>query len=60
MIAVGAVSAQQQMPNVAITSPAAGATVSGIVNVIGTVQFADFQKYEIFYKIGDRLLFMLR
>lgn len=56
MIAVGAVSAQQQMPNVAITTPAAGATVSGIVNVIGTVQFADFQKYEIFYKIGDRLV----
>jgi hypothetical protein len=54
LMAVGAATAQE-MPNVAITSPAQGATVSGIVNVVGSVEFPDFQKYEIFYKMGDDL-----
>jgi len=54
LMAVGAATAQE-MPNVAITSPTQGETVSGIVNVVGTVEFPDFQKYEIFYKMGDDL-----
>jgi hypothetical protein len=46
----------QDAATVEITSPADGATVSGIIEVVGSVDFPDFQKYEIFLKVGDNLI----
>ena len=39
-----------------VTSPAGGASVSGIITVTGTVDFPDFQKYEIYLKTGTQLV----
>jgi|GEM_PF-1388762 len=44
------------LETVAITSPAEGETISGIITVTGTVDFPDFVKYELFLKTGDQLL----
>jgi hypothetical protein len=51
----GAVLAQGA-DEVMITNPSDGETVSGIVPVVGTINFPNFLKYEIFYKIGDRMI----
>jgi hypothetical protein len=57
LLALGAMTTSAQGPaTVTITSPAEGSTISDIVNVVGSVDFPDFQKYEIFLKIGDQLL----
>lgn len=46
----------QDEATVEITSPADGSTVSDIIEVVGSVDFPDFQKYEIFLKVGDNLI----
>lgn len=45
----------QEDANIAITSPSADATLSGVVTVTGTVNFTDFIKFEILLKSGDNL-----
>lgn len=40
-------------PQVLITDPAAGATVSGVVPIFGTVQLPNFDRYEVQYGVGD-------
>jgi penicillin-binding protein 1C len=39
-------------PQVFITEPASGSTVTGIVSVVGTVQLPNFDRYEAQYGIG--------
>jgi hypothetical protein len=39
-------------PQVFITAPASGSTVTGIVGVVGTVQLPNFDRYEVQYGIG--------
>lgn len=39
-------------PNVCITSPAAGAQVSGVVQVLGTANIPQFQFYKLEYGLG--------
>jgi hypothetical protein len=46
----------QQGETVYLTTPTAGQTVSGLVTVTGAVDFADFQKYELFLKTGEQLV----
>jgi hypothetical protein len=48
----------QGTPNVEITFPTEGQTLSGVVNVVGTINFPDFLKYEIFLKSGDNLVWV--
>ncbi len=43
-------------PQLAITQPAAGSTVSGLVPVVGTVQLPNFERYEVQYGVGDNPL----
>ena len=40
-------------PEIAITQPAEGSEVHGVVQVFGTVQVPDFSHYEVLYGIGD-------
>ncbi|MEW5961785.1 MAG: hypothetical protein AB1801_29040, partial [Chloroflexota bacterium] len=39
-----------------VTNPTAGQSVTGLITITGAVDFADFQKYELFLKTGDELL----
>jgi 1A family penicillin-binding protein len=39
-------------PEVRITSPAAGATVDGVVPIVGTVVVPNFDRYEVQYGVG--------
>ena len=39
-----------------VTSPAEGESVSGISTVAGAIEFPDFQKYELYLKTGDEML----
>ena len=41
-----------------ITSPSAGESLTGLITITGAVDFADFQKYELFLKSGDELLWV--
>lgn len=43
-------------PQVSITQPAAGSTISGVTPVVGTVQLPDFERYEAQYGVGDNPL----
>ena len=40
-------------PEIAITQPAEGSEVHGVVQVFGTVQVPDFSHYEVLYGVGD-------
>ena len=39
-----------------ITSPAEGESLVGVITITGAVGFQDFQKYELFLKTGDEML----
>ena len=39
-----------------VTSPAEGESLSGIFTVAGAIEFPDFQKYELYLKTGDEML----
>lgn len=52
----GAVALAQDSGTVTITNPTEGETVSGVVEVVGTVIFPDFLKYEVFLKTGDSMI----
>ncbi len=45
-----------ETPTVSITSPAEQATVSSLAVIVGTVDFADFLKYEIFLQGGGNMI----
>ncbi len=42
-----------QAPEVAVWQPSDGATVSGVIDVVGKVQMADFDRYVVEYGEGD-------
>ena len=46
----------QDGETVYITTPKEGESISGIVTVTGAVDFPNFQKYELFLKTGEQLL----
>jgi len=55
--AVGGLEVSAQGPEVVfVTSPGEGETVSDIITVTGAVDFWDFQKYDLFLKTGDSLV----
>lgn len=56
VLAVSIIVLAQQGETVYLTGPTAGETVSGLITVTGAVDFADFQKYELFLKTGEQLV----
>ncbi len=46
----------QEGETVYITSPTDGEIVSGLITITGAADFPDFQKYEIFLKTGNQLI----
>jgi hypothetical protein len=50
--------AQQPPINVEITSPSDGETVSGLKTVTGSIDFPDFQKYDVFLKSGGDMIWV--
>lgn len=54
IITTAGVLAQREV--VDVTSPAEGESVTGLITITGTVDFTDFQKYELFLKNEGQML----
>jgi hypothetical protein len=55
-LGMGTVALAQGGETVYITTPSDGQSLSGLVTVTGAVDFPDFQKYELYLKTGDEMV----
>jgi hypothetical protein len=55
-LGMGTVALAQGGESVYITTPSDGESLTGLVTVTGAVDFPDFQKYELYLKSGDEML----